>query len=42
MLAAGERFRVQFVVQGPQLLMIVNPFGPGPVQYLCQQGTASR
>jgi hypothetical protein len=35
-LNSNERFRVQFIVQGPQLLMIVNPFGPGPVQYLCQ------
>jgi hypothetical protein len=35
-LNTNDRFRVQFVIQGPQLLMIVNPFGPGPVQYLCQ------
>ena len=35
-LNTNDRFRVQFVVQGPQLLMIVNPQGPGPVQYLCQ------
>jgi len=40
-LASNERFRVQFVVQGPQLLMIVNPFGPGPVRYLCQQADGS-
>lgn len=35
-LNTNDRFRVQFIVQGPQLLMIVNPQGPGPVQYLCQ------
>ncbi len=35
-LNTNDRFRVQFIIQGPQLLMIVNPFGPGPVQYLCQ------
>ena len=35
-LNTNDRFRVQFVLQGPQLLMIVNPFGPGAVQYLCQ------
>ncbi|MFO1410771.1 MAG: rhodanese-like domain-containing protein [Steroidobacteraceae bacterium] len=33
----NERFRVQFVVQGQQLLLIANPIGPGPRQYLCQQ-----
>lgn len=33
----NERFRVQFIVQGQQLRMIANPFGPGPRQYLCQQ-----
>jgi PQQ-dependent catabolism-associated CXXCW motif protein len=32
---------VQFIVQGQQMLMIVNPFGPGPVQYLCQQAGGS-
>lgn len=36
-LNANERFRVQFVVQGNQLLLIVNPQGPGPVQYVCQR-----
>ena len=36
-LNASERFRVQFVVQGNQLLLIVNPQGPGPVQYVCQR-----
>jgi hypothetical protein len=36
-LNASERFRVQFVVQGPQLMLIVNPQGPGPTQYMCQR-----
>jgi PQQ-dependent catabolism-associated CXXCW motif protein len=40
-LATNDRFRVQFIVQGQQMLMIVNPFGPGPVQYLCQQAGGS-
>lgn len=32
-----ERFRVQFVHQGNnRLIMIANPQGPGPAQYLCQ------
>ena len=35
-LLSNERFRAQFILQGPQLLIIVNPQGPGPVQYLCQ------
>jgi len=35
-LNTNDRFRVQFILQGPQLVMVVNPFGPGPVQYLCQ------
>jgi hypothetical protein len=36
-LIKNERFRVQMILQGQQLLMVVNPQGPGPVQYLCQQ-----
>ena len=32
----NERFQVQFVIQGRQLLLIANPFGPGPTQYLCE------
>ena len=36
-LVNNERFRAQMIVQGSQLLMVVNPHGPGPVQYLCQQ-----
>ena len=36
-LQTNDRFRVQFVVQGQQMLMIVNPFGPGTEQYMCQQ-----
>ena len=35
-LNTNDRFRVQFILQGPELLMVVNPFGPGPVQYPCQ------
>jgi PQQ-dependent catabolism-associated CXXCW motif protein len=35
-LIKNERFRVQMILQVPQLLMVVNPQGPGPVQYLCQ------
>jgi PQQ-dependent catabolism-associated CXXCW motif protein len=36
-LIRNERFRVQMILRGQQLLMVVNPQGPGPVQYLCQQ-----
>jgi hypothetical protein len=35
-LNTNDRFRVQMIAQGAMLLMIVNPQGPGPVQYLCQ------
>ena len=35
-LNTNDRFRVQFILRSPQLVMVVNPFGPGPVQYLCQ------
>lgn len=35
-LNTNDRFRVQMIVQGQMLLMIINPQGPGPVQYLCQ------
>lgn len=30
-----ERFRVQWVPIESGLTMVVNPFGPGPVQYTC-------
>lgn len=40
-MATNDRFRVQFIVQGQQMLMIVNPFGPGPVKYMCQQAGGS-
>lgn len=30
-----ERFRVQFVAEGSQLLMIANPFGAAPTRYMC-------
>ncbi|MEQ9316687.1 MAG: hypothetical protein RLN72_12610 [Henriciella sp.] len=39
-LQTQARFRVQFIQQGNQLLMIANPFGPGPTQYLCQANRA--
>jgi hypothetical protein len=35
-LIAGERFPVRLNVQGLLLQLVINPFGPGPVQYLCQ------
>jgi hypothetical protein len=35
-LNTSARFRAQMIAQGPMLLMIVNPHGPGPVQYVCQ------
>ena len=35
-LQSNERFIVQLIIQGQNLLMIVNPHGPQPVQYLCQ------
>ncbi|MBI3709928.1 MAG: hypothetical protein HY246_19960 [Proteobacteria bacterium] len=35
-LNTNDRFRVQMIVQGQMLLIIINPQGPGPVQYLCQ------
>jgi len=40
-LATNDRFRVQMIPQGQQLLLIINPQGPGPVRYLCQQGNGS-
>jgi hypothetical protein len=35
-LQTNARFRVQMIVQGRSLTMVVNPFGPGPVRYGCQ------
>lgn len=35
-LQSNARFRVQMIVQGRSLVMVVNPFGPGPVRYACQ------
>jgi hypothetical protein len=35
-LQTNARFRVQMIVQGRSLLMVVNPFGPGPVRYGCE------
>jgi len=40
-LISNERFRVQMIPQGTQLLLIINPQGPGPVRYMCQQGGGS-
>src|SRR6185503_11986161 len=40
-LIANERFRVQMIPQGTQLLLIINPQGPGPVRYMCQRGGES-
>ena len=36
-LLTNDRFRVQLIIRGRQLLMIINPQGPGPTQHLCQQ-----
>ena len=42
-LITNDRFRVQMIPEGTQLMMIINPQGPGPVRYMCQQrGTAGR
>ena len=38
----NDRFRVQFIARGQQLLMIINPQGPGPAQHLCQLSAGSR
>ena len=35
-LNTNDRFRVQLIVQGQILQLIINPQGPGPVQYFCQ------
>jgi len=35
-LNTNDRFRVQMIVQGQMLQLIINPQGPGPVQYFCQ------
>jgi rhodanese-related sulfurtransferase len=37
----GLRFQVRLIRQDPQLLMIINPFGPGPSQHLCQMTSNS-
>jgi hypothetical protein len=36
-LTSNARFHVQFIVQGPQLMLVANPEGPQPTRYLCQQ-----
>ncbi len=35
-----NRFRVQWSEQGQTLIMIINPFGPGPTQHICQTTSA--
>ena len=40
-LITDDRFRVQMIPQGTQLVLIINPQGPGPVRYMCQQGGGS-
>jgi hypothetical protein len=35
-----DRFRVQWSEQGQTLIMIINPFGPGPTQHVCQTTSA--
>lgn len=37
-MTTNDRFIVQFILQGNQLLLIANPHGPEPAQYLCQAG----
>lgn len=32
----NERFHVQMIAQGPQLLLVIDPETPQPVQYMCQ------
>jgi hypothetical protein len=41
-LNTNDRFRVQLTVQGPILVLLINPQGPGPVQYMCQQAGAGQ
>jgi len=36
-LNTNDRFRVQMNAQGQYLQLIINPQGPGPVQYMCQR-----
>lgn len=35
-LNTNDRFHVQFIMQGPELLMIANPHGPQPARYGCR------
>ena len=35
-LNTNDRFNAQMILQGQILQMIINPQGPGPVQYFCQ------
>jgi hypothetical protein len=38
--ATNQRFLVQWVINGQQLNMIINPFGQGPTQHACVQTSA--
>ena len=38
--ATNLGFLVQWVINGQQLNMIINPFGPGPTQHACVQTSA--
>ena len=38
--ATNVSFLVQWVINGQQLNMIINPFGPGPTQHVCVQTSA--
>jgi hypothetical protein len=38
--ATSAAFLVQWVINGQQLNMIINPFGPGPTQHACVQTSA--
>lgn len=34
--ATYQRFRVQWILQGESLVMVINPFGEGPAYHMCQ------
>lgn len=37
----GQQFLVQWLINGQQLNMLINPFGPGPTQHACIQTSAA-
>jgi hypothetical protein len=41
-LSTSARFRVKFVAEGPKLVLIANPEGPQPAQYICQMAQPER